>query len=103
MSRRQRHCPGPDVERLLNEAKRAPGAYSPEWDAAEVQRRIIAGELGRERYCDTKARFAQYDHVEIARKDLEAKYGEPLLPYACPFCGGWHLHTAHELRKAANG
>jgi hypothetical protein len=85
--------PGKDLERLLNKAKNAPSGYSPEWDAAEVQRRIISGELRPERACHTKARFARYDHAEKAARDLEAKHGDELMPYPCPFCAGFHLHT----------
>lgn len=91
-----RQRPGNQLERLLNEARESRSSgFDPQWDAEEVQRRIVAGELGPERMCDTKARFAQYDHAENAARDLREKYGNELLPYPCPFCAGFHLHTAH--------
>ena len=72
---------------------------APAWSADDVRARIVDGTLTRERACDGKARFANSEHAEKARNDIEARHKEPnsLVSYPCPFCGGWHFARNREL------
>ena len=50
---------------------------------------------GRERACGQKIRYSTMVHATKAAYNLEVKSpGEVLDPYACPFCGFYHIGHA---------
>lgn len=52
---------------------------------------IAAGRISRERACDEKVRFNTAAKAMRSAEKWRLKEGADLIPYACPFCLGFHL------------
>lgn len=52
------------------------------------------------RECERKRRFANEEHAKAFAKHFRRDKGGPLqIPYACPWCGGWHLSKKRALKE----
>ncbi len=53
---------------------------------------------GIERRCTTKRRYGSQEHAARAAAQNGWKHREPMRPYACTDCGGWHLARERSAR-----
>jgi hypothetical protein len=53
----------------------------------------------KEKTCGKKIRHATFNDAMVAIKKLEKKqfFIHRRHAYKCPYCGGWHVGTTHEL------
>lgn len=49
--------------------------------------------------CERKSVYSETDAIAAAQT-ASAKTNEPINPYYCPFCVGWHIGHPHGYRRA---